>query len=72
MLEQLIPFPRMDMNELMSLLGRHEESESLLDETWTVMPIGSKVVGLGWKSPSNDFQDPRESWGDAQDTEKEE
>ena len=30
----------------------------------------SKVVGLGWKSPSSDFQDPRESWGDAQDTEK--
>ena len=26
----------------------------------------SKIVGLGWKSPSNDFQDPREYWGDAQ------
>ena len=32
----------------------------------------SKVAVLGWKSPSNDFQDPRKSWGDAQDTEKEE
>ena len=31
-----------------------------------------KFVGLGWKYPSNDFQDPRESWRDAQDTEKEE
>ena len=29
-----------------------------------------KVVGLGWKSPSNDFQDPREYWRDSQDTEK--
>ena len=30
----------------------------------------SKVVGLGWNSPSNNCQDPRESWRDAQDTEK--
>ena len=30
----------------------------------------SKVARLGWKSPSNDSQDPRKSWGDAQDTEK--
>ena len=28
------------------------------------------ATGLSWKSPSNDFQDPRESWRDAQDTEK--
>ena len=38
------------------------------------MPIdhgsGPKAAGLGWKSPSNDFQDPRESWRDDQDTEK--
>ena len=30
----------------------------------------SKVVGLGWKSPPNDFQDPREYWKYAQDTKK--
>ena len=30
----------------------------------------SKVVGISWKYPSSDFQDPRESWGDAQDTKK--
>ena len=36
----VIPCPKMDMNELMCLLGRHEKYESLLDETWTVMPIG--------------------------------
>ena len=29
-----------------------------------------KVVGLGWKSPSNNCQDPRKYWGDAQDVEK--
>ena len=29
-----------------------------------------KVAGLGWKYPPNDFQDPRESWRDAQDTKK--
>ena len=29
-----------------------------------------KAVGLGWKSPSNNCQDPRKSWRDAQDTEK--
>ena len=40
MLEWLIPCPRMDMNELMCLLGRHEKYESLLNETWTIMPIG--------------------------------
>ena len=33
----------MDMNELMCLLGRHEKYESLLDETWTVMPIGQLI-----------------------------
>ena len=40
MLEWLTPHPRMDMNELMCLLGRHEKYESLLNETWTIMPIG--------------------------------
>ena len=40
MLEWLIPCPRMDMNELMCLLRRHEKYESLLDEAWNVMPIG--------------------------------
>ena len=35
-----------------------------------IMVADPKFVGLRWKSPSNDFQDPRESWGDAQDTEK--
>ena len=30
----------------------------------------SKIVGLGWKSPSSDCQDPRVSWGDAQDIER--
>ena len=40
MLERLIPCPIMDMNELIFLLGRHEKYESLLDETWTVIPIG--------------------------------
>ena len=34
----------MDMNELMYLLGRHEKYESLLDETWTVMPIGQLLT----------------------------
>ena len=33
----------MDMNELMCLLGRHEKYESLLNETWTVMPIGQLI-----------------------------
>ena len=41
MLEWLIPYPRMDMDELVCLLGRHEKYESLLDEAWTVMPIGN-------------------------------
>ena len=43
MLERLIPCPRMDMNERMCLLGRHEKYESLLDETWTAMPIGQLI-----------------------------
>ena len=43
MLEWLIPYPRMDMNEIMCLLGRHEKYESLLDETWTVMSIGKLI-----------------------------
>ena len=55
MLERLIPCPRMDMNELVYLLGRHEKYESLLDEAWTVMPIGlsdriSMVHFIGEKS----------------------
>ena len=29
-----------------------------------------KAIALGGKSPSNNFQDPRKSWGDAQDTKK--
>jgi len=29
-----------------------------------------KSIGLGWKSPSNNFQDPRKYWRDAQDIEK--
>ena len=29
-----------------------------------------KAIGLGWKSPLNNFQDPRKYWRDAQDTEK--
>ena len=29
-----------------------------------------KVAGLGWKSPSNDYQDLRESRRDAEDTER--
>ena len=39
-MEWLTPCPRMDMNELVCLLGKHEKYESLLDETWNVMPIG--------------------------------
>ena len=27
----------------------------------------SKVIGLSWKSHSSNCQDPRESWGDAQE-----
>ena len=29
-----------------------------------------KAIGLGWKSPSNNCQDPRKSWRDVQATEK--
>jgi len=35
--------PRMDMNELMCLLGRHEKYESLPDKTWIAMPIGQLI-----------------------------
>ena len=37
---------------------------------WCTFIMEADAAGLGWKSPSNDFQDPRESWRDAQDTEK--
>ena len=33
----------MDMNELVCLLGRHEKYESLLDETWIVMPMAQLI-----------------------------
>ena len=30
----------------------------------------SKAIGLGWKSPSKNFEDPRKYWRDAQDIEQ--
>ena len=35
-----------------------------------IMAADQKAIGLGWKSPSNNCQDLRKSWRDAQDTEK--
>ena len=109
MLEWLIPCPRMDMNELMCLLGKGMKNMkvSLMElelscqlgnwltdfnvyimlvwqnfngafhrwEKWNLVVhidhgSRSKVAGIWWKSPSNDCQDPRKYWGDAQDTKK--
>ena len=35
--------PKNGHEELMCLLGRHEEYESLLEKTWTIMPIGQLI-----------------------------
>ena len=47
-----------------SIHGEVKEAESMKSHSGGV---GSR---MGWKSPSNDFQNPRESWRDAQDIEK--
>ena len=52
---------------MMHLTGEKSEIQSCIDHGKR-----PKSIRLDWKSPSNNFQDVRKSWRDAQDTEKEE